>query len=168
MINNMFIVSPPQKIVDAQEEQSDSGDSSQVSLLDFTDLDFDALEEDWEGEDDLEFTELDIDLLDVDFLQDVLVTLEAIEVLSRSRGGGGGDKADIVGTTVGFDKETQYNTIIDQGAGEIWFYREVNGVISIRIPITTQLTLDSENEGKKNTIIVGDGQSVLITIRQSG
>ena len=125
-------------------------------------------EEDWEGEDDLEFTELDIDLLDVDFLQDVLVTLEAIDVLSRSRGGGGGDQGDIVGTTVGFDKETQYNTIIDQGAGEIWFYREVNGVISIRIPITTQLTLDSENEGKKNTIIVGDGQSVLITIRQSG
>ena len=77
-------------------------------------------------------------------------------------------KGNIVGTALGFDKQTQYNTIIDQGAGQIWFYREVNGVISVRIPIDSNTTLESENEGKKNLISVGDGQSVVIIIRQSG
>ena len=69
---------------------------------------------------------------------------------------------------MGFDKETQFNTIIDEGAGQIWFYREVNGVISIRIPIESNLRLDTENEGKQNSIIVNDGESVLIIIKQSG
>ena len=56
----------------------------------------------------------------------------------------------------------------DEGAGQIWFYREVNGVISIRIPIESNLRLDTENEGKQNSIIVNDGESVLIIIKQSG
>ena len=85
------------------------------------------------------------------------------QILSSSGGSG-----DIVGTAIGFDKNTQYNTIIDQGAGQIWFYREVNGVISVRIPIGSNTTVESENEGKKNLISVGDGQSVIIIINQSG
>jgi hypothetical protein len=109
-----------------------------------------------------------MDLLDVEFLQDVLVALEEVSIFNR-RSGSAGDVGDIVGTSApGFDKDTQYNTIIDQGAGQIWFYREVNGIVSIRIPIGTNLTLDTENEGRKNNIIVGDGQSVIITIRQGG
>jgi hypothetical protein len=84
-------------------------------------------------------------------------------VLSSSSGTG-----DIVGTVLGFDKTTQYNTIIDQGMGQIWFYREVNGIISIRIPIGSNTTIESENEGQKNLISVGDGQSVVIIIKQSG
>ena len=75
---------------------------------------------------------------------------------------------NIVGTTLGFDKTTQYNTIIDNSQGQIWFYREVNGIISIRVPIETSTRIESENEGVKNSIIVNDGDSVVIIIKQSG
>jgi hypothetical protein len=40
--------------------------------------------------------------------------------------------------------------------------------ISIRIPIDGNLKLETENEGKYSLITVGDGESVLIFIRQSG
>ena len=168
MIDNMFIVAPPPKIAEAVEEESSSSDSS-TSLLDFTELDQDLLKEEWE-EEDLEYTELDMDLLDVDFLQDVLVAIEEVNILKRSTQSAqaSAGTTDIQGTVLGFDKDTQYNTIIDQGMGQIWFYREVNGIISVKIPIDSNTTLRSENEGKENLITVGDGQSNVIIIRQGG
>ena len=168
MIDNMFIVAPPQEIKEVVEEESKSSDSS-TSLLDFTELDQDLLKEEWE-EEDLEYTELDMDLLDVDFLQDVLVAIEEVNILKRSTQSANNSSgtADIQGTILGFDKDTQYNTIIDQGMGQIWFYREVNGIVSVKIPIDSNTTLRSENEGKENLITVGDGQSIVIVIRQGG
>jgi hypothetical protein len=168
MIDNMFIVSPPQEIKEVVEEESKGSDTS-TSLLDFTELDQDLLKEEWE-EEDLEYTELDMDLLDVDFLQDVLVAIEEVNILKRSTQSANNSSgtADIQGTILGFDKDTQYNTIIDQGMGQIWFYREVNGIISVKIPIDSNTTLRSENEGKENLITVGDGQSIVIVIRQGG
>lgn len=169
MIDNMFIVNPPKEIQEQQDETQSNNAVNSNGLLDFTELDTDYLADDFLAEDDLEFNELDMDLLDVDFLQDILVALEEVNILKNkqilSSAGGSGN---IVGTALGFDKNTQYNTIIDQGAGQIWFYREVNGVISVRIPIDSNTTVESENEGKKNLISVGDGQSVVIIIRQSG
>ena len=170
MIDNMFIVSPPEQITEAvnEEQGRDSGDNS-TSLLDFTELDQDLLKEDWDGE-DLEYTELDMDLLDVDFLQDVLVAIEEVNILKRSTQSAqsGSGEFDIQGTILGIDKNTQYSTIVDTGTGQIWFYREVNGIISVRVPIDGSTTLRSENEGKENLITVGDGQSVVIIINQSG
>ena len=170
MIDNMFIVSPPEQITEAvnEEQGRNSGDNS-TSLLDFTELDQDLLKEDWDGE-DLEYTELDMDLLDVDFLQDVLVAIEEVNILKRSTRSAqaGSGEFDIQGTILGFDKNTQYSTIVDTGTGQIWFYREVNGIISVRVPIDGSTTLRSENEGKENLITVGDGQSVVIIINQSG
>ena len=168
MIDNMFIVAPPQEIKEVVEEESKSSDRGN-SLLDFNELDQDLLKEEWE-EEDLEYTELDMDLLDVDFLQDVLVTIEEVNILKRSTQSANNatGTADIQGTVLGFDKETQYNTLIDQGMGQIWFYREVNGIISVKIPIDSNTTLRSENEGKENLITVGDGQSIVIIIRQGG
>ena len=167
MIDNMFIVAPPQEIKEVVEEESTTRDAT--SLLDFTELDQDLLKEEWE-EEDLEYTELDMDLLDVDFLQDVLVTIEEVNILKRSTQAAerGAAASNITGTEIGFDKDTQYNTIIDQSMGQIWFYREVNGIISVRIPIDSNTTLRSENEGKENLITVGDGQSIVIIIRQGG
>ena len=170
MIDNMFIVSPPEQITEAvnEEQGRDSGDNS-TSLLDFTELDQDLLKEDWDSE-DLEYTELDMDLLDVDFLQDVLVAIEEVNILKRSTQSAqsGSGEFDIQGTILGFDKNTQYSTIVDTGSGQIWFYSEVNGIISVRVPIDGSTTLRSENEGKENLITVGDGQSVVIIINQSG
>ena len=171
-IDNMFIVSPPQEVKDAENEEANAREDSSDSLLDFNDLDIDYLAEDWDqGEEDLEFNELDMDLLDVDFLQDVLKLFEEINILKqkqRDKSGAGDTSGTIIGTTLGFDKTTQYNTIIDQSAGQIWFYREVNGIISIRVPIESGTKIESNNEGVQNSIIVNDGDSVVIIIKQSG
>ena len=171
-IDNMFIVSPPQEVTDATDEAAEARDDSSDSLLDFNDLDIDYLKEDWDdGGEDLEFSELDMDLLDVDFLQDVLKLFEEINIIkqkARDKGQTGSTDGNIVGTALGFDKTTQYNTIIDEAAGQIWFYREVNGIIDIRIPIESSVKIESENEGVTNSIIVNDGDSVVIIIKQSG
>ena len=171
-IDNMFIVTPPKAVQDATDEEAEARDDSSDSLLDFNDLDIDYLKEDWdEGEEDLDFNELDMDLLDVDFLQDVLKLFEEINVIKqkqRAKAGSGSTDGNIIGTTLGFDKNTQYNTIIDEAAGQIWFYREVNGIIDIRIPIESSVKIESENEGVTNSIIVNDGDSVVIIIKQSG
>lgn len=171
-IDNMFIVSPPKAVQDASNEEAENREDSSDSLLDFNDLDIDYLKEDWdEGEEDLDFNELDMDLLDVDFLQDVLKLFEEINIIKqkqRDKSGGGSTDGNIIGTALGFDKNTQYNTIIDEAAGQIWFYREVNGIIDIRIPIESSVKIESENEGVTNSIIVNDGDSVVIIIKQSG
>ena len=171
-IDNMFIVTPPKAVQDATDEEAEARDDSSDSLLDFNDLDIDYLKEDWdEGEEDLDFNELDMDLLDVDFLQDVLKLFEEINVIKqkqRAKAGSGSTDGNIIGTALGFDKNTQYNTIIDEAAGQIWFYREVNGIIDIRIPIESSVKIESENEGVTNSIIVNDGDSVVIIIKQSG
>ena len=171
-IDNMFIVTPPKAVQDATDEEAEAREDSSDSLLDFNDLDIDYLKEDWdEGEEDLDFNELDMDLLDVDFLQDVLKLFEEINIIkqkARDKGQTGSTDGNIVGTALGFDKTTQYNTIIDEAAGQIWFYREVNGIIDIRIPIESSVKIESENEGVTNSIIVNDGDSVVIIIKQSG
>ena len=84
-IDNMFIISKPEEIVQAEEEQAEQlkGDGG---LLDFTDLDIDFLEgQDLaaEAEQELEFTELDINFLDVDFLRDLLEVIEEADALGE-------------------------------------------------------------------------------------
>jgi len=167
MIDNMFIVNPPSEIQQAVEESSTAANDTSNSILDFTDLDTDYLANDFLAQDDLEFTELDMDLLDVDFLQDVLVAIESIDILRRGTRSAQGT-TEFTGTSLGFDKETQYNSIIDTGMGQLWFYREVNAVVSVRVPIGSNTTLESTNEDKKSVITVGDGSSVIIIINQSG
>lgn len=167
MIDNMFIVNPPNEINEQAENNSSGQNSNSNSLLDFTELDTDYLADDFLAEDNLEYTELDMDLLDVDFLQDVLVAIETVDILKRGTRSAQGT-SEFTGTKLGFDKETQYSSIIDTGMGQLWFYREVNATISVRVPIGSNTTLESENEGKRNVITVGDGQSVIIIIKQSG
>lgn len=164
-IDNMFIVSPPPQIEEQMTEDAQSADATDA-ILDFNELDIDLLAEDWNDEEaDLEFSELDINYLDGDFLQNVLTAFISQDFLEESSSS---NEIDVQGTSFGYDAKTGYNTIIDSAGGELRFYRFVNGVISIRTSMTTNITLDSENEGKKNFITNGDGQSVLVTIRQGG
>jgi hypothetical protein len=95
------------------------------------------------------------------------VTLEEIDILQQGTGQSGSDNR-IQGTNKGFDKDTQFNTIIDTSTGQIWFYRDVNGIVGIKVPIDGNVRLETENEGRKNLISVGDGSSVVIIIRQGG
>lgn len=167
MIDNMFIVNPPSEIQEAVEESSAQSSDNGANILDFTELDIDYLANDYLANDEFEFTELDMDLLNVDFLQDVLVAIETVDILKRGTRQREGTN-EFTGTKLGFDPETQYNSIIDQGMGQLWFYREVNHITSVRVPIGSNTTLESTNEDKKSVITVGDGQSVIIIINQSG
>lgn len=170
VIDNMFIVSEPPEIKEAIQEQIE--EKQGVDYLAFTDLDFDALEENIledDSEADLEFTELDINFLDVDLLQDLLEIMEVTVDLGIAGTGGGGagfDGASIIGTSPGFDKDTSFNTIVDQGGGTIWFYRDNNGIISVKLPISSGARIDTEVDGKTGTIVVNGGGSINIIIRQ--
>ena len=170
MIDNMFIVNPPEEVTEQVAEESSNNENDSSNILDVDFLEFNDLEEDYFEDDELEYTELDRDLLDVDFLQDLLdVVLEidrkvGIDAQRRSDPFG---VARIEGTAFGLDKDSQYNTIVDKGLGQIWFYREVQGIISIKIPIYAQATIRTTTDEKGSLIKVGDGSSINITITQT-
>ena len=165
-IDNLFIVAPPAEVTQAVQETRTENSASNILTADF--LEFNELETDHLKEDkDWSFSELDIDLLSVDFLQDLLAVVEEGDLLQRKRGKGGAAfyGADITGTAPGFDKETQYNTIIDD-SGQIWFYRQVQGIISIKLPIEANARIQTITDEKESVIIVGDGQAINIEIIQ--
>ena len=164
-IDNLFIVAPPTEVTQAIQETRTENSATNILTADF--LEFNELETDHLKEDkDWSFSELDIDLLDVNFLQDLLAIVEEGDLLKRKRGGTATfDGADIVGTTPGFDKETQYNTIIDD-SGQIWFYRQVQGIISIKLPVSANARIQTVTDEKESVILVGDGQAINIEIVQ--
>jgi hypothetical protein len=169
MIDNMFIVSPPEEVTEQVSEESGGGENDSSNILDVDFLEFNDLEEDYFEDDELEYTELDRDLLNIDFLQDLLdVVLDidkkvGIDIEQQQKFG----SVRLDGTLAGFDKDTQYNTIIDKGLGQIWFYREVNGIISLRIPMFAQASIRTITDEKESSIRVGDGTSLNITITQT-
>ena len=166
-IDNLFIVSPPTEVVQAIQETRTENSSNNILTADF--LEFNELEMDYLKEDeDWSFSELDIDLLDVDFLQDLLAIIEEGDLLQRKRKGKGSaafDGADIIGTKPGRDPDTQYNTIIDD-SGQIWFYRQVQGIISIKLPIEANARINTITDERESIIRVGDGEAINITITQ--
>ena len=168
MIDNMFIVSPPEEVSEQVAEESGGGENDANNILDVDFLEFNDLETDYFEDDELEYTELDRDLLDIDFLQDLLDVVLDIDKkvgidVERAKYG----SVRLEGTVAGFDKDSQYNTIIDKGLGQIWFYREVNGIISIKIPMFAQASIRTVTDEKESSIRVGDGTSINITITQT-
>jgi len=107
--------------------------------------------------------------LGVDFLQDLLELIEDVDELGKdpltakkSTG-----KDIITGTlNPGFDPKTQFNTILDS-SGQIWFYREVNGRISIRVPVGSSARIETDIENRSNIICVNDCSNINIYIRQT-
>ena len=164
MIDNMFIVNPPAEVQQAVEQQQTENDSNNILSADF--LEFNDLEQDYLEENELEYTELDRDLLDVDFLQDLLEIIEEADLLDRKKSSGGFDSVNITGTVPGFDKDTQYQTIVED-TGQIWFYRQVTGIISIRLSDQANATINTITDEKESLITVGDGESINIIIRQT-
>ena len=167
MIDNMFIVNPPKEIRKIAEEEEKTKDDKD-NILDIDYLDFNALEDDaLDKEDAFEFTELDIDLLDVDFLQDVLDIVADLDKLTElDRKSEEIDSINIEGTTVGFDQDTQYNTLVDKSAGKITLNREVTGKIRITQPIYSNARIVTITDQKPSDIILGDGSGANITIIQ--
>mgnify|MGYP006224774901 FL=1 len=130
MISNIFIVSEPKEIKQVKQEQGIMSENDNDNILDADFLEFNELEKDYLDFDELEFGELDIDYLDVDFLQDILDVILVLDRASSLDRSALTSEVSLDGTKLGFDSDTQYNTILDKGAGTIKFFRDVDGVIS--------------------------------------
>ena len=173
MIDNMFIVSPPQEVQEAVEEQAreDMNDDSGVLDVDF--LEFNELEKDYDDyADDPDYDarggRLDIDFLDVDFLVDVL---DVVEELTRTTASLADKQAttggvNLQGAAFGFNKDSQYN--IFEEDGKLVFFRDVNGIIEIIIANGNSGFIDTRVEGYEGIIEFGNGDpAIQIFINQS-
>lgn len=167
MIDNMFIVSKPEEIVKAEEEQQQQlkGDGG---LLDFDGLDENAIEQDALADttEDLEFTTLDINFLDVDFLKDLLEVIETeIDVLAEDTGEGAGSNK-LIGAVFGANPDNQFNIIPDLD-GKVFFLRQASNTISIKLARGSQAQLDiRDSDMGDNIICLSSCENIIITITQ--
>jgi hypothetical protein len=166
MISNIFIIVEPKEIEDVKREEGLSSENSSDNILDVDFLEFNELENDYLEYDDLEFTELDIDYLDVDFLQDVLDIIDDLDKMTGLDKDKLNTGIDLTGTTLGFNVDTQYNTILDTGLGTVKFYRNIDGIISLTLLMSQNATIRTISNQKESEIVLGDGQSVIINITQ--
>ncbi len=172
MINNMFIVNPPQEVkVAIQEQAADDLDKDQgildVDYLEFNDLEVDELEE---SEEDLEYSALDIDALNVNLLVDVLDVIEALDRKVRGSGSSGEGSGSIgtfkvEGAKLGLNTGSQYNVFIEDE--KLIFFRDVNGIIEIAFDSGSNVYLQTIVEGYEGVILIGDGDDSQIFINQS-
>ena len=166
-IDNMFIVSKPEEIVQAEEEQAEQlkGDGG---LLDFTDLDIDFLEgQDLqaEAEKELEFTELDINFLEVDFLRDLLEIIEEADALGEQDEGSFSDR--LVDRGFGLQPDNQFNILPDV-EGKVFFLRQANNYVSLKLQKGTSAKLDITDKDLGSTIIcLNSCEGNIITIIQN-
>jgi hypothetical protein len=164
IIDNILIVTPPEKI--EQEEEavySSSGDS----ILDFNDLDIDYLAEDFlDSSETLEFTELDINYLDVNFLEDLLDVIDALEIdKEEDQLKQDGVALNIAGTTFGQDIETQITTFLT--GQTLSMIRSVNDYARIDIDSGNSYTIIFIQDGVSRVVTVNGGSSNTIKITQS-
>ena len=169
MIDNMFIVNPPQEVKQAIEDQVADDLNEDQGLLDVDFLEFNELEGDAGLSNDAldEFSELDIDALDADFLPDLL---DVVEELVRTTAKLADKQAGQVGTfnldgaTGGFNKDSQYN-IFEQD-GDLVFFRSVNGEIRLQLAMDSSVRLDTFTDTWEGTILLNGGDDIIIVITQ--
>ena len=169
MIDNMFIVSKPEEIVQAEEEQADQlkGDAG---LLDFDGLDKDFLESEDLGkaaEQELMFTELDIDFLNVDFLRDLLAEVEKISSDNLDNQGNFADK--LVDRAFGLQPDNQFNVVPGTAGyeGKVWFYRLSTNQVSVKFKSGTPVQLEVRDKDLGETVMcLNNCDGIRITITQ--
>ncbi len=173
MIDNMFIVAPPQEVREAVEEQVRDDTNQDQGILDVDFLEFNELEGDidtyTEGETLDGTSRLDIDYLDVDFLTDVLDVVEELVKttvkLQDAQASAGSGTVQLQGATFGFNKDSQFN--IFEEDGNLVFYREVNGVIEIIIQNGNSGFIDLRVGEYEGIIQFGTDPSIEIFINQN-
>lgn len=173
MIDNMFIVNPPQEVKQAIEEQVQNDLDDDQGILDIDYLEYNELEKDIEDYLDEDYDARDrinYDALAGDFLPDLL---DVVEELVRTTAAledaqAGGDTVGgwtLKGGTFGFNKDSQYN--IFEEDGNLILYRTVNGVINITIASGGNGFVDTNVEGYQGIITFGSGEGIEIFINQS-
>ena len=165
-IDNMFIVSKPDEIVQAEEEQAEQlkGDGG---LLDFNGLDVDLLEIeglDEQAERELEFTELDINFLDVDFLRDLLEIIEDADALGEQEESPGSDR--LVDRGFGVQPDNQFNILPDVD-GKVFFLRVGTNYTSLKIKKGQAGQIEVYDKDLGDTVMcLNNCEGIRITITQ--
>lgn len=165
-IDNMFIVSKPEEIVKAEEEQQEAlkGDGG---LLDFDGLDEDFLESEDLGkaaERELEFTELDINFLDVDFLRDLLEIMEEADALGSREEATAGDR--LVDRAFGLQPDNQFNIVPDVD-GKVFFLRQGTNYVSLKIKRGQAGQIEVSDKDLGDTIMcLNECEGIFISITQ--
>ena len=165
-IDNMFIVSKPEEIVQAEEEQADQlkGDGG---LLDFNGLDVDLLEIeglDEQAERELQFTELDINFLDVDFLRDLLEVIEEADALAGQEEASGSDR--LVDRGFGLQPDNQFNIVPDVD-GKVFFLRVGTNYTSLKIKKGQSGQIEVRDKDLGETVMcLNNCDGIRITITQ--
>ena len=171
MINNMFIVNPPQEVKQAIQDQVQDDLNDDKGVLDVDFLEFNELEKDIDdyAEEGDEYTSLDIDALNVEFLTDVLDVVEALN--KRIKGSSSGSASGQIGAfrvdgaAQGLNEDSQYNVFIEDE--KLIFFRDVNGVIEIAFGDGASVYFETIVEGYEGVITIGDGDDSTIIINQS-
>ena len=173
MIDNMFIVNPPQEVKKAIEEQVQNDLDDDQGILDIDYLEYNELEKDIEDYLDEDYDardRLNYDALAGDFLPDLLDVVEELvrttEALEDAQAGG--DKIGgwtLKGGVFGFNKDSQYN--IFEEDGNLILYRTVNGVINITIASGGSGFVDTSVDGYQGIITFGSGEGIEIFINQA-
>jgi len=165
-IDNMFIVSKPEEIVKAEEDQQEAlkGDGG---LLDFDGLDKDFLESEDLGkaaERELEFTELDINFLDVDFLRDLLEIMEEADALGEEEESSGSDR--LVDRGFGLQGDNQFNILPDVD-GKVFFLRVGSNYTSLKIKKGSAGIIEVRDKDLGDTVMcLNNCEGIRITITQ--
>ena len=163
-IDNLLIVSPPDEVQQAVEEQSQSStnvldiDLLEENDLDDNDLDKDELEE--------EITRLDIDFLAVDFLQDLLEMMETTAGGRKEKDSEGEiDGVKLEGIIPNFDQDAQVYSFVD---GEILsLVRQVENTVDLELDKSGAYNIQILSAGKLINITVTGGGENEIVINQS-
>ena len=161
-IDNLLIVSPPDEIQEAVDEQASSPTNLlDVDLLEETELDENELDED-ELED--EIGRLDIDLLNVDFLTDLLAIIE-VSVTKEDAQVSEIDGVKLEGILAGFDQQNQTYTFVE---GEVLtIYRSVENTFDLELDKAGAYNISVLTAGKALDITVNGGGENAIYIHQS-
>ena len=164
-IDNLLIVTPPEEVEQAIEEQNQTS----TNVLDIDLLEENELDDDSDlSKDELqeEITRLDIDLLSVDFLQDLLETIEQLSATGKDEQSEGElDGVKLEGIIPGFDQDAQVYTFVE---GEIFtFFRQVENTIDLQLDKEAAYNLQILSAGKLINVTVNGGGENEIIINQS-
>jgi len=173
IIDNMFIVSPPKEVQDQINQQVEDDLDKDKGALDQDFLAFDELEQDALENTlaDLDYNALDIDFLDVDFLVDLLDVVEELvrttAKLADAQKPTGVAKGEFTldGGVFGKNPDSQYNIFLEDGG--IVFYRDVDGVISLRFAGGSSVTVETFVDGYEGIITTNGGDDSVVVIKQT-
>jgi len=163
-IDNLLIVSPPDEVQKAVDEQSQSSTNVlDVDLLEENDLDDNDLDKDELEE---EITRLDIDFLAVDFLQDLLEMMETTAAGRKEKDSEGEiDGVKLEGIIPNFDQDAQVYSFVD---GEILsLVRQVENTVDLELDKSGAYNIQILSAGKLINITVNGGGENEIIINQS-